>query len=56
MKRVGVYLRVSSADQNPGAQRCDLLQLIRQRGWEVVEEYTDVISGAKARLPHWTGC
>ena len=51
MKRVGVYLRVSSADQNPGAQRCDLLQLIRQRGWEVVEEYTDVISGAKARRP-----
>ncbi|MGA9766503.1 MAG: recombinase family protein [Rhodomicrobium sp.] len=51
MKRVGVYLRVSSADQNPGARRCDLLQLIRQRGWEVVEEYTDVISGAKARRP-----
>jgi len=51
MKKVGVYLRVSTADQNPGAQRCDLLQLIQQRGWEVVEEYCDQISGVKARRP-----
>ena len=51
MKRVGLYLRVSSCDQNPAAQRCDLLQLVRQRGWEVVEEYADTISGVRARRP-----
>lgn len=51
MKKVGVYLRVSTVDQNPGAQRCDLLQLIQQRGWEVAEEYCDQISGAKSRRP-----
>lgn len=51
MKKVGIYLRVSSADQNSGAQRCDLLQLIRQRGWEVVEEYSDTISGVRPRRP-----
>ena len=51
MKRVGLYLRVSSIDQNHAAQRYDLLQLVQQRGWEVVEQYTDTISGAKARRP-----
>ena len=51
MKRVAVYLRVSSIDKNVGAQRCDLQQLIRQRGWEVVDEYCDTISGARARRP-----
>ena len=51
MKRVGLYLRVSSADQNHAAQRCDLLQLVQQRGWEVVDEYVDTISGVRARRP-----
>jgi DNA invertase Pin-like site-specific DNA recombinase len=51
MKRVGLYLRVSSADQNHAAQRCDLLQLVQQRGWQVVEEYVDTISGVRARRP-----
>ncbi len=52
MKRIALYLRVSSLDQNHGAQRCDLLQLVQQRaGWEVVEEYVDTISGAKSRRP-----
>ena len=52
-KRVALYLRVSSVDQNPGAQRCDLLQLVEQRGWEVVEEYSDQISGVRSRRPGW---
>ena len=51
MKKVGVYLRVSTTDQNPGAQRCDLQQLVQQRGWQVVDEYVDTISGVKARRP-----
>lgn len=51
MKKVAVYLRVSSGDQNHAAQRCDVLQLIQQRGWVVVEEYLDTISGVRARRP-----
>jgi len=50
-KRVALYLRVSSADQNTGAQRCDLLQLVQQRGWQVIEEYIDTISGVRSRRP-----
>ena len=50
-KRVALYMRVSSADQNPGAQRCDLLQLVEQRGWQVIEEYIDTISGVRSRRP-----
>ena len=51
MNRVGLYLRVSTADQSPAAQRCDLRQLVQQRGWQVVEEYVDTISGVKPRRP-----
>ena len=51
MKKVGLYLRVSTADQSPAAQRCDLLQLVQQRGWQVVDEYVDTISGIKPRRP-----
>ena len=51
MKKVAVYLRVSSGDQNHAAQRCDVLQLVQQRGWAVVEEYVDTISGVRARRP-----
>ena len=51
MKKVAVYLRVSSGDQNHAAQRCDVLQLVQQRGWAVVEEYLDTISGVRARRP-----
>src|SRR5579863_426253 len=50
-KRVALYLRVSSTDQNPGAQRCDLLQLVQQRGWQVADEYSDQISGVRSRRP-----
>ena len=53
-KRAALYMRVSCADQNPGAQRCDLLQLVEQRGWEVAEEYVATISGVRSRPPGWT--
>lgn len=49
--KVGLYLRVSTADQSPAAQRCDLLQMVQQRGWQLVDEYVDTISGVKARRP-----
>ena len=51
MKRTALYLRVSSLDQHPETQLLDLRQMASQRGYEVVQEYTDRISGAKARRP-----
>jgi DNA invertase Pin-like site-specific DNA recombinase len=44
-------MRVSSVDQHPETQLHDLRQMAAQRGFEIVEEYTDRISGAKARRP-----
>jgi len=44
-------MRVSSLDQRPESQLYDLQQLASQRGYEVVKQYTDRISGAKARRP-----
>jgi DNA invertase Pin-like site-specific DNA recombinase len=44
-------MRVSTVDQHPETQLHDLRQLAAQRGYEVVAEYTDRISGAKARRP-----
>ena len=51
MKRVALYLRVSTLDQHPESQLHDLRGLAAQRGFEIVEEYSDKISGVKARRP-----
>ncbi len=51
MKRAALYMRVSTVDQHPETQLYDLRQLAQQRGYEIVEEYTDKISGAKAKRP-----
>ena len=51
MKRAALYMRVSTVDQHPETQLLDLRQLAAQRGYEIVAEYTDRISGAKARRP-----
>ncbi len=51
MKRAALYMRVSTLDQHPETQLYDLRQMAQQRGYEIVEEYTDRISGAKARRP-----
>jgi DNA invertase Pin-like site-specific DNA recombinase len=51
MKRAALYLRVSTLDQHPETQLYDLRQMADQRGYQVVEEFTDRISGAKARRP-----
>lgn len=52
MKKVGIYVRVSTADQHVESQLYDARELARQRGWQVVKEYEDRgISGSKARRP-----
>ena len=51
MKRAALYMRVSTVDQHPETQLHDLRQMASQRGYEIVHEYTDRISGAKAKRP-----
>jgi len=51
MKRAVFYTRVSSVDQHPETQLCDLRPLATARGYEIVGEYTDTISGSKAKRP-----
>lgn len=51
MKRAALYMRVSTLDQHPETQLYDLRQMAAQRGYQIVEEYTDTISGARARRP-----
>ena len=48
-KRAALYCRVSTADQHPETQLLDLREMAKQRGYEIVHEYTDVISGAKSK-------
>ncbi len=51
IKRAALYMRVSSADQHPETQLLDLRAMAKQRGYEVVREYSDVVSGAKQKRP-----
>lgn len=51
MKRAAIYMRVSTFDQHPETQLYDLHEMAKQRGYEIVEEYTDTICGAKGRRP-----
>jgi DNA invertase Pin-like site-specific DNA recombinase len=51
MKRAALYMRVSTLNQHPETQLYDLRQMAQQRGYQIVEEYTDTISGAKAKRP-----
>jgi DNA invertase Pin-like site-specific DNA recombinase len=55
VKRAALYMRVSTVDQHPETQLYDLQQMATQRGYEIVEQYTDRISGAKARRPGLDG-
>ena len=50
MKRVGIYLRVSTNGQTTGNQRRELEAVAKRSGWEIVGIYEDAgISGAKGR-------
>jgi DNA invertase Pin-like site-specific DNA recombinase len=50
-KRAAIYTRVSTADQHPETQLYDLREMARQRGYEIVHEYGDVICGSKSKRP-----
>ena len=50
-KRAAIYTRVSTADQHPETQLYDLREMAKQRRYEIVREYSDVISGAKSKRP-----
>ena len=50
MKRVGIYLRVSTDSQTTENQRLELEAVAARSNWEVVDVYEDAgISGAKGR-------
>jgi DNA invertase Pin-like site-specific DNA recombinase len=50
MKRVAIYLRVSTDKQTVTNQREALAKVAKARGWSVVTEYNDAgISGSKGR-------
>jgi DNA invertase Pin-like site-specific DNA recombinase len=51
MKRCAIYTRVSTVDQHPETQILDLRQMAQQRGYQIVGEYTDKITGTKAKRP-----
>jgi len=51
VKKAALYCRVSTGDQHIETQLLDLRELAKQRGLEIVREYTDVISGAKSKRP-----
>lgn len=51
LKRAALYMRVSTVDQHPETQLLDLRQMASQRGYEIIHEYADRISGMKAKLP-----
>jgi len=50
MTKAAIYARVSTLDQHVETQLYQLRELAGRRGYEVVQEYTDVgVSGSKAR-------
>jgi DNA invertase Pin-like site-specific DNA recombinase len=52
MKKAGIYVRVSTADQHVESQLYDLRDLAAKRGFEVVKEYQDCgVSGRRTRRP-----
>src|SRR5580693_6570923 len=50
-KRVALYCRISTGDQHLETQLLDLREMAKQRGYEIVQEYRDIISGSKAKRP-----
>jgi DNA invertase Pin-like site-specific DNA recombinase len=50
MKRVAIYIRVSTSKQDTDNQRRELKAVAERSGWEIVKVYEDAgISGAKGR-------
>jgi len=51
--KVAIYVRVSTADQDYYNQLVALRLYAEKEGWEIFEEYCDVISGSKDTRPKW---
>jgi DNA invertase Pin-like site-specific DNA recombinase len=51
MKRAVLYVRVSTPDQSIEPQLLDLRQMAAARGYEIVHEYSDKLSGTKSKRP-----
>ena len=52
MKKVAIYARVSTKDQNPESQLLDLRKYVNLRNWTIYQEYVDRgVSGAKESRP-----
>jgi len=49
MKRAVLYVRVSTPDQSIEPQLLDLRQMAAARGYEIVREYSDKLSGTKSK-------
>jgi hypothetical protein len=50
MKRVAIYIRVSTSKQDTDNQRREIEAVAKRSGWQVVKVYRDAgISGAKGR-------
>jgi DNA invertase Pin-like site-specific DNA recombinase len=49
--RVALYARTSTSKQDPGLQTTELRQVAAQRGWNVVVERVDQLSGKRASRP-----
>jgi DNA invertase Pin-like site-specific DNA recombinase len=49
-KRVAIYT-ISTGDQHVETQLYDLREMAKLRGYEVIAEYSDQISGAKSKRP-----
>lgn len=49
--KIAIYTRVSTSDQSVEAQMMELKAFTKAKGWEVAQEFTDVMSGAKKDRP-----
>jgi len=49
--RAAIYARVSTAEQNSDLQLREIGEYADRQGWEIVDTYQDIISGAKASRP-----
>lgn len=52
MKRVGIYIRISTNDQKTALQNDELPEYCKYRKWQIVETYTDTVTGSKDRRPN----
>ena len=50
-KRAAFYVRVTPFDPNPEPQLLELRKAAAERGYEVVAEFTDRVSGTQAKRP-----